>query len=376
VSRDAVVVGGGLIGLGVAWRAASRGLDVCVVDESGGRGASWAAAGLLAPVTEAHFGEESLLALNLESARRYPSFVAELEEASGEDAGYRANGTVMVAADDDDLDALSAVVEWQQRLGLDVERLSRRELRTLEPALAPGMRAGWHAASDHEVDNRKLLLALRAACVNRGVEVVAGRVAEVMARSGRVSGVRLEDSSEIETETVVVAGGCWSGSLGGVPAEVELPVRPVKGQLLYLKDPSGTSPIDRNVRGADVYLVSRGDGRVVIGATVEERGFDTTITGGAVYELLRYALRLVPGLGEMHLIETVSGLRPGTPDNAPLIGPTALDGLVVAAGHYRNGVLLTPVTADAIAEFLAEGKLPDVAAPFSPRRFEREAAAR
>ena len=394
-AADVVVVGGGVIGLGIAWRAALAGMTVTLVDEAPGRGASWAAAGMLAPVTEVHYGERPLLALNLAAAGRWPSFAAEVEEASGHPVGYRPGGTLAVARDADDNAALEDLYRFQLRCGLEVERLRSRECRQLEPGLAPSIRGGVLAAGDHQVDNRALVEALLAACQRSGVRLVSGRVAELSVEGDRVTGVMLggtgdgvEDTGSgpgpsrpagsarsrpagetLAAGTVVLAAGCWSGGLGGLAAEALPPVRPVKGQLLYLRGPAGQPLCSRNVRGLEVYVVPRGDGRVVVGATVEEQGFDTTMTAGAVHDLLRAAMELLPDAAELELAETVVGLRPGSPDNAPMLGPAGPDGLVVATGHYRNGILLTPVTADAIAELLADGRVPELIAPFTPGRF-------
>jgi glycine oxidase len=377
-SPDAVVVGGGVIGLGIAWRAALAGMTVTVVDEAPGRGASWAAAGMLAPVTEVHYGERPLLSLNLAAAARWPAFAAEVEEASGLPVGYRPGGTLAVARDADDNAALEDLYQFQLRCGLEVERLRSRECRQLEPGLAPSIRGGILAAGDHQVDNRALVEALLVACQRAGVRMVSGRVAELAFEADRVAGVLLAgggpvpsraDGETLAAGVVVLAAGCWSGGLRGLAAEVLPPVRPVKGQLLYLRGPADQPLCSRNVRGLEVYVVPRTDGRVVVGATIEEQGFDTTVTAGAVADLLRAALELLPDVAELELAETVVGLRPGSPDNAPKLGPAGPDGLVVATGHYRNGILLTPVTADAIAELLATGRAPEMIAPFAPGRF-------
>jgi glycine oxidase len=386
-SADAVVVGGGVIGLGIAWRAALAGLAVTVVDEAPGRGASWAAAGMLAPVTEVHYGERPLLQLNLAAAARWPGFAAEVEEAGGRPVGYRPGGTLAVARDADDNAALEDLYRFQLRCGLEVERLRSRECRQLEPGLHPGIRGGVLAAGDHQVDNRALVEALLAACRRTGVRMVEDRVAELAVDGDRVAGVVLAGGGPgaagggpgpapaatagetLAAGAVVLAAGCWSGGLGGLAAEALPPVRPVKGQLLYLRGPADQPLCQRNVRGLEVYVVPRGDGRVVVGATVEEQGFDTRATAGAVHDLLRAALELLPDVAELELAETVVGLRPGSPDNAPMLGPAGPEGLVVATGHYRNGILLTPVTADAIAELLATGRVPEVIAPFGPGRF-------
>lgn len=363
---DVVVVGGGAVGLGVAWRCALAGAAVRVFDSSGGRGATWAAAGLLAPVTEVHYGEEPLLALNLESSRRYPSFVDELEAASGVSTGYRKCGTLMVALDADENRALDELHRFQSSLGLEVTRLTGRETRAEEPGLTPNVRGGILVEGDHQVDNRALLGALRAACERGGVEIAADTVKGVEVTGGRVEAIVTSAEGAVPCGTVVLAAGSWSGSIEGLPPEAVPPVRPVKGQLLHLK---GEPLARRNLRGVDAYLVPRAGGRLVVGATVEERGWDTSVTAGAVLELLRAAYELLPGTAELELVEAVAGLRPGSPDNAPLIGPGSVEGLLLATGHYRNGVLLTPVTADAIAAAVTEGAVPSWAEPFLPTRF-------
>jgi glycine oxidase len=368
VVPDLVVIGGGAIGLATAWRAASAGLRVTLLDPDPGHGASWAAAGMLAPVTEVHYGELPLLALNLASNGLWPSFAAELTELTGHDIGYRRTGTLMVARDTDDLAVLDRLLAYQRAHDLEVERLSSRECRQREPRLSPRIRGGMLVPGDHQVDNRALVEALVIACDKAGVERRAERADEVIVEADRVTGVRAAGGT-IACGRVLVAGGCWSASLGGLPPGM-IPVRPVKGQLLHLRGPADPPLATGNIRGVDVYLVPRADGRFVVGATVEERGHDTTVTAGAVADLLRDAIELLPDIAELELAEATAGLRPGSPDNAPMIGPAAIDGLVVAAGHYRNGILLTPVTSAGIAELLTTGTLPGVLRPFSPRRFE------
>lgn len=364
---DVAVVGGGIIGLSIAWRAATgHGLDVAVIDDAPGQGATGVAAGMLAPVTEVHFGEEPLLALNVESAHRWPSFAAELQAASGVGVGYRDDGTLSVAFDDDDLRALDQLCRFQAGLGLPVERLDRRQCRQREPLLSPRARGGVLAAGDHQVDPRRVAAALIEACHRAGVGFVADR-ATALEGAGRVC---LARGDEVDAGTVVVAAGSWSGLLPGAT----VPVRPVKGQLLRLRfDPAGpplTATVRGLVAGRAVYLVPRCDGELVIGATVEEQGFTTSVTAGAVRELLQAASDLVPAVGELELVEMSAGLRPATPDNGPLIGTLpGNDRVVVATGHYRNGVLLAPVTADAVAGLLGGAPLPAVAAAFSVSRF-------
>jgi len=369
VTPDVVVAGGGLVGLAVAWRAALRGLAVTVVDDAPGTGASWAAAGMLAPVTEASYGEERLTAFARASLERYPSFVAELEEASGLPVGLRTAGTLLVGFDEDDVRVLADLSAYHRELGLDAERLTPREARRREPALSTRVRGALAVASDHSVDPRAVSSALLEAAARAGVELVRERVAELLVEDGRATGLRLADGLDLRAGTVVLALGAWSGSLAGLPPGA-VPVRPVKGQILRLRgEPLLSGTVRALVRGRPVYLVPYGPDRLVVGATVEERGFDATVTVGGVADLLRDALEVVPGLTELELVETLARWRPGTPDNGPLLGPSHLPGLVLATGHHRNGVLLTPATADAVAEVLVSGALPEVASAFAPGRF-------
>lgn len=363
-----IVVGGGAVGLAVAWASARRGLQTTVMDPEPGRGASWAAAGMLAPVTEVHYGEESLLRLNIASHAAYPAFIEELERDARMSAGYRRCGTLLVARDNDDHAALSDIFKFQQSLGLDVKRLRSSEIRELEPALAPSVRGGILVEGDHQVDNRALVEVLLAACYRQGVAFITAAATGVSVSGGRVDGVVTASGEKVEAEQVVVCAGARSGELSGI----DLPVRPVKGQLLHLRSRDGLPLLARNIRGLDVYLVPRSDGRLVIGATVEEQGFDRAVTAGAVHDLLRHAYELAPGITEHELVEIAAGHRPGTPDNAPLIGRTAVEGLHVATGHHRNGILLLAVTSQAMAELLSSGEVLDVVSDFSPARFERE----
>ncbi|MET8504664.1 glycine oxidase ThiO [Streptomyces sp. NPDC004787] len=373
-THDVLVVGGGVIGLVTAWRAAQRGLRVAVADPEPGGGAARVAAGMLAAVTELHYGEETLLGLNLASARRYPAFVAELAETTGHEVGYRACGTLAVALDADDRAHLRELHALQTRCGLASEWLSGRDCRRLEPLLAPGVRGGLRVDGDHQVDPRRLADALVTACERAGVALRRTRAERLTVHRDRAAGAVLADGTRIAADQVVLAAGSLSGRLDGVPAEVLPPVRPVKGQVLRLRVPPAYAPflsrtVRAVVRGSHVYLVPRENGELVVGATSEELGWDTTVTAGGVYELLRDAHELVPGITELPLTETRAGLRPGSPDNAPLLGPSALPGLQLATGHYRNGVLLTPVTGDVMAEALTTGALPDEARAFTARRF-------
>jgi glycine oxidase len=370
VSTDVVVAGGGLIGLSVAWRAAQRGLTVTVVDEHPGAGASQAAAGMLAPVTEAAYGETDLLRLCLSSLQRYPAFAAEVEAAGGRPVGLRTVGTLVVGFDEDDMRELDALHGYQRELGLAAERLTPRETRRREPSLTPRVRGGLAVDGDHSVDGRALHAGLLAAAEATGVEVLRARVRELRVTDGRATGVVLDGGRELTAGAVVLALGAHSGGLPGVPP---LPVRPVKGQILRLAGAEGLleGTVRALVRGRHVYLVPYAGDGLIIGATTEDRGFDATVTAGGVHDLLHDAIEVMPGVTELELVETLARWRPGTADNAPLLGPSGLPGLVLATGHHRNGVLLTPVTGDLVAEHLATGAVPELAAPFTIDRFER-----
>jgi glycine oxidase len=376
-AHDVVVVGAGVPGLGVAWRARARGLRVLVLERDvPGAGASSVAAGMLAPVSEADAGERELLALGLESARRWGAFAAELRDVTGIDVGYRATGTLVLARDRDEAEALERELDLRARLGLAAERLRPSQARALEPALAPTTRLGLSVPDDHAADPRALVAALRAACEVVGVELRGGaEVAEVLHDGRRATGVALAGGERVDAGAVLVAAGAWSGGIPGIPAPARVPVRPVKGQTVRLRDPAfdPARPLcERILRWDGGYLVPRGDGRYVLGATVEERGFDTAMTALGVHELLRDGSELLPGLLELEVDELVAGLRPGTPDNAPVLGESgALAGLHYATGHHRNGILLAPVTAELVAAELAgEGR----SHGFGPERFAAAAA--
>ncbi|TMR97003.1 FAD-dependent oxidoreductase [Nonomuraea basaltis] len=407
-----VIVGGGIVGLAIAWRLARAGRPVTVVDPAPASGASHAAAGMLAPVSEVTYTEAPLLRLGMASLRRWPAFAAELAEDAGlttagvphdggltDDGGHegaagtpglgffggagigdgarraldlRADGTLDVAFGADDLAALDELAAFMEKLGLPVERLTGRECRRLEPMLAPSVRGGLLAPGDAWVDPRRVTSALLAALDRLNVPLIRARAGGLLREDdGGVVGVRLEPPpdggetpSEIRAERVVLAAGAWSGELA------EVPVRPVKGQIMRLRSPRPllSRCVRGTVHGSYVYLVPRGDGELVVGATQEELGFDTTVTAGGLYQLLRDARELVPGVTELEVADVVAGLRPGTPDNLPIIGPSGTPGLALATGHHRGGVLLTPLTAALLVEG-ASGEEGELAALCSPGRF-------
>jgi glycine oxidase len=327
------VIGGGVIGLAIARRLVQGGADVTVYDPGADDGAWWGAAGMLAPAGEQNFGERSLDRLMAESARRWPGFAAELG-----DVGYDESGTLHVALTADDVAAATRMWAYQ-----GLESLRPVRLRELEPGLSPRVRAGALAATDRQVDPRRVVAALR----GTGLRIVGERVARL---------------TDVHADTVVVAAGCGTAALTG------LPVRPVKGQVLRLRGEPGLirHVISGSADGRHVYLVPRADGEVVVGATQEERT-DLAVTAGGVLDLLRAATDLVPALAECELVEAYARHRPATPDNAPLLG--ALDDrTVVAAGHFRNGVLLAPVTADLIAGLVLTGRSDPLLEMFAPGR--------
>jgi glycine oxidase len=362
---DAIIVGGGVIGLSAAWQVARHGKSVTVVDPEPGSGATGVAAGMLAPVTEAGYGEEPLVRLLVEGARRWEAFAAELTAASGADIGYRPCGTVVVAADGSDRVAVDELLAYRQSLGLRATRLSPSECRRLVPALAPGIRGGAYVPGDHQVDNRLLLAALLAACDRAGVTMVAEPASELWAASAGVA-VRLAGGRVLSAGAAVVAAGAGCPAIGGVPLP---PLRAVKGHVLRLHGPPLLSRTVRGlVHGRPCYLVPRGNGSVVVGATVEERGDDRRVQAGPVHALLDDARTLVPGIDELEFVECAAGLRPTTPDNGPYVGWSAVPGVALATGHYRNGILLGPITADALVALLSGRPVPPALQGFGPDR--------
>jgi glycine oxidase len=373
-TSDVVVIGGGLIGLAIAWQLATDGLQVTVCDPTPGAQTSIVAAGMLAPVTEVEYGEDDLLALNLAGVEAWPGFAARLEEATGLSAGLHQTGTLSVAYDIDDAAELRRLAEYQRGLGLAVEVLSGREARKREPLLATGVSGGVWVPGDHSVDNRQAVTALLRAVEVSGVTLIRQSVSHVITAGTTAVGVQLADGSAVHAGQVIAATGPWSAQLNGVPAELRAPVRPVKGEVLRLRVPEAYRPalnhtVRATARGFSVYLVPRPGGELVIGATSNELGYDTRVLAGGVFALLRDARTVLPVTDELELVETIAGLRPATPDNAPILGPSGLDGLLWATGHYRNGVLLTPITAAIIGETVRTGVLPDLGKPFLRSRF-------
>jgi glycine oxidase len=387
-SFDAVFVGGGVIGLASAWRAAQAGARVCVLERAEPpAGATNVAAGMLAPVGELSYGERDLLTMMLASGALWPDFVAEVEAASGFDTGFRATGALHVALDRDEAGELRRRHELQQELGLEAEWLTPTRCRDLEPGLTPTFVGGVLAGGDASVDPRALALALAGALREAGGELRTGtEVIDGLWDGERLVGVRTAPFAsqpsalgnpagdqgqrvDVHADAVVLCSGAWSGQTPWLPAEARPNVRPVKGEVIELRPRQGEPvPAERIIASERIYLVPRTDGRLIAGATQEERGFDTTVTAGGVHELLREAYRVLPDVAEMELVGMVAGLRPGTPDNLPIVGRGAVEGLLLATGHFRNGIVLTPITAVAIAATLAGKPVPASMTPADPAR--------
>lgn len=388
-SFDVVVIGGGVIGHGIAWEVHRSGRTVALVDDAPGTGASWAAAGMLAPVSELHYQEEDLLALMLEASRLWPEFAASLADGSAEGSadgggtGYLTTPTLAVGADAADRRALADLRTVQQASGLAVEPLTVREARSREPLLNPGISCAFDIPADHQVDPRRLLARIGSLLdADSRFTAVRRRAAGLLWDGDRVAGVRLEGGGELTAGETIVANGLAAGELQGLPSGLALPLRPVYGDILRLRVPARLQPLLRStvrglVRGVPVYIVPREDGTVVIGATQREDAPSEpgAVSAGGVYQLLRDAQQLLPAVAELELLEATARARPGTPDNAPLLGRVAgpghgedLEGLIIATGFFRHGVLLTPV-AGAVCRALLDGQSEPRWAGFRPDRF-------
>lgn len=387
---DVAVIGGGIVGLGIAWEAQRSGRSVMIIDPAPATGATFAAAGMLAPVSELHYQEEDLLELTLASAALWPEFIAPLMAPGLPDTGFSTTPTLVLGADAADRRALADLREVQLRHGLDVEVLSIREARTAEPLVAPNISGAFRIAADHQVDPRGTAAAIRARLAE--VAAAGGRTGETFieqqaagllweeapAGARRVSGVVLAGGQAVRAREVIVANGLDAPGLAGLPEGLELPLRPVYGDILRLRVPEHLRPLATNtirglVRGLPVYIVPRNDGTVVIGATSREDG-NTGVSAGGVHQLLRDAAVLLPAVAELELLECTARARPGTPDNAPLLGRVAgpdgrdIPGLMIATGFFRHGVLLTAIAATVCRQLL--GDITDLAwVRFRPDRF-------
>ncbi len=382
---DVAVVGGGVVGLSVAWRLLRRGLSVAVFDAgAAGGGTSSAATGMLAAGAEHEPGGDALLALALESLELWPAFRDALEADAGHAIDYREKGTLVVAVGRDEVERLRARHALQLRAGLDARWMGASAVLDLEPGLRPNVSGGVFCPGDHQVDPRLTVAALRAAVLKRGGRLVEGAAVERLEmEGGAVVGVAA-GGEVCRAGAVVLASGAAAASGGLLPPGLHLPLRPLKGQALALRArPAGGRsraghdaplPVDHVIWTAEVHIAPKGDGRMIVGATMEEAGFDPHVTAGGLYALLDGVRRVLPGVEEMAVESVWAGFRPTTEDDAPALGASGVPGLAVAAGHHRNGYLLAPVTARALEDLLVEGAVRGAAAGFGLGRFRRAGA--
>jgi glycine oxidase len=373
---DVIVIGAGVIGCAVARELARRDLSVLAIErDSPGRRATWAAAGMLSPFSESG-GTGPFLELAEESLRRFPGFAHALHEETGIDVEYRMNGKLQVSLGETN-DALRALAASAAAGRFEVSLIDGSEARRLEPALSEEVTSALLVGRDHRVNNRLLAQALLAAATAAGVQFrTANPVASLVVRHGAVTGVRLGSGEQVEAQHVVLAAGAWSAQLEGLPRP--LPIRPIKGQMFSVdsrartRERTADAVLQRVIYAPDCYVIPRDDGRLLVGATVEDVGFAKGPTPRGIATLMAAATRLLPLVADLPLVETWAGFRPATPDGLPIIGadPDAR-GLVHATGHFRNGILLAPVTAAAVADVIT-GEQPAVALePFGLHRFAR-----
>jgi glycine oxidase len=366
-----LIVGGGVIGLTAAWRLAQAGHFVTVIERQAfGSGASNAAAGMLAPQIEAEPGEENLLPLLLAARETWPAFADELQEFSGITIGYRREGTLMVAADADEYRIIKRHYDYlNNTLHLPMEWLEGNTLKSLEPCLSPSIVAGFKSPLDHQVDARLLIKALIKACEAAGVNLLPKTIAsELIIAKETVTGVRAL-MEPILADAVLLCGGAWTRLLRYLPPSVKALVRPVKGQMLALRMEDSYPLLSHVVWGEKIYLVPKADGRLLLGATVEDVGFDEGVTAGGMLHLLEHAETLLPSINELKIIESWASFRPGSLDDAPIVGETPLENLYILGGHYRNGILLAPLTASLTPTLIGEKILPPLWQPYTMARF-------
>ena len=372
LQADVTVIGSGIIGQSIALEARSVGLRVAVLQKPRMGAGSPAAGGMLSPAGEAFDSEQSLINLANESCRIYPEFIQKVESLSGLKAGYRTDGTLMIALTRDHVGELEQLGEAQRARGLHTKWIQPQALKQIEPNLSPRQCGGLLASDDHQVNPALLNKALLKANQNSGTLFIpySGKL-ELEQTSGIASGVLLEEHplyDRIESPWVVSADGAWSHEIGAL---AHMPLRPVRGQYVRLKGPQ---LINHVIRTPDVYMIPRENGVLYLGASMEEAGFDHTPLAGHSMELLWHAFRAVPGIYELEILETAVGFRPALRDNLPAIGPTSIPGLLTAFGHYRHGMMLAPITAAAILEILQSNRVPELLSALSPTRFNDESS--
>jgi len=365
---DVAIAGAGVIGGAIAFELARSGLRVALFDrQTPGKEASWASAGILSPAPETS-GMIPLVAIGKASMALYPEFVKDIEGISGEKTGYRPKGTIQALFSRDARAELSTVIALHHGVGLKAEPLRTEEARKLEPGLSEEMEAAILRPDEASIDNRALTQTLLIAARKSGVETFPGNAVKGIWNEGNRCAGLIVGEEKIAADWSVIAAGCFSGSIAGVGKYA--PVRPAKGQILALRG-DGLN-IERVLWSENIYLVPRNDGRIIAGATVEDVGFDKKLTAGATAKNLAGAIELVPALGNAQVEESWAGLRPDTPDHLPILGPTDLDGLLIATGHFRSGIILTPITARLIREWITLQKVSVDWDRFSPLRFGDE----
>jgi glycine oxidase len=368
---DVAIAGGGLIGGAIAFELARAGLQVALFDRhQPGEGSSWAAAGILSPAPE-NAGMISTVPLGRASLQLYPELVATVEEISGQSVGYRARGTLEALFSTDAQEKLSTIIAVHHGLGLKAEPVSADDAREMEPALSLELEAAVFRPDEACVDNRALTKAVLTAAERSGVKIFAASNVQSIAKSGGRCAGFLVDGEKVEPRWTVIAAGCCSAEIEG--ASHYAPVRPAKGQMIALR--AKDFRIERVLWSDHVYLVPRNDGRILAGATVEYVGFDKRVTAGSVQKIIAAALQLAPALADAQIEETWAGLRPDAPDHLPIIGPTDLEGLLIATGHFRSGILLAPITAQLIREWITTQNVSQDWGRFSPMRFGEVARA-
>ncbi|MEZ4702593.1 MAG: glycine oxidase ThiO [Rhodothermales bacterium] len=369
MSSPVLIIGGGVIGLSLGRELARAGQATLVFERgAAGRGASWLNAGMLAPQTEMGFEDQPLYVFGKESMRRWADFARDLEEDTGLPVDYRTEGTIHIAPDRDSLEALRRIYQFQKGEGLAVEWLTGSEALDLEPFLAPALAGAVYAAGDHQVDNRLLVEALKAGFLKHGGQLREHTPVATIVPDANAPAVVLTSGERVEGSTVVLAAGAWSRQVDGLAPEARPAVRPVKGQIIQvqMEAPFGLRHVVWSPRA---YIAPKSSGRLLVGATVEEMGFDTRVTAGGMHKLLEGVWEAVPGIMDLQVTETWAGLRPGSRDHMPLLGASDAPGVLFATGHYRNGILYTPITAQEMAGLILRGETSRWLVPFSPKRF-------
>ncbi|MAQ55393.1 MAG: glycine oxidase ThiO [Rhodospirillales bacterium] len=364
------MIGAGVCGLSIGWRLASAGCQVNIYERGkSGRAASWAAAGMLAAGVECEPGEENLLKLTTLSQKLWPKFLHDLSKDSKQNPEYRNEGTLVVAINRDDATRLEFTYNFQKNLGINLEWLDGYETRKLEPHLNPSIVAGVYSSNDHQINNRLLMRSLEEAFVHKeGIIHEYTEVTDIETHNESVKGI-IVDGSLIETDVVIIAAGAWSNNINGLTKECIPPVRPVKGQMLSLSMEQNSPLLKHVIWAPNAYLVPRNDGSLLVGATIEENGFNPDLTAGGIFSLLEASWRVIPNIEELPIKEMWAGFRPTSRDDAPILGATKIKGLVMATGHHRNGILLAPVTANAVSELILNGETTKEVEPFSIERF-------